>query len=869
MFHLFDLRIILNQGWDLREFHDTIHELRRGTALNIRSFFKSDWLVGLIVTLLFLFAYATSFGPLKSLEYVAYDSGVSASQMPADNRIVIIDIDDVSIDHIGRWPWPRSVIADMIDVLQQAKARLIGVDIFFSEKQQASKNSQTTLKLIQMMKNQGKTEEAAALEAELAANDEDTRLVMAAKNSGNVFMPMFFDPGEPLGRPDGELPSYISRMSIENISDERAEDARPIKSLKIHAPFDQLAEASAGLGFLNVVFDQDGVLRTEPLVVEYFGQFFPSMSLAMAARDLNLTMNDIRLNTGQSVEVGGLDITTDLEMRLYPAFHEISDASYKHFSFHEVLSGNIPASNFKDKIVLIGVTGTGLGETMITPVANYMSGVEYHANVLQSILDEAFFIQPSWTSIVELLLIILIGVYLSLALPRLGAMTGAIISVTLLIGLLALGFLMLTLSATWLQTITAATLLLIGHILLTTKQHFATEEAQGKMSADSAESNRMLGLSFQSQGMLDMAFDKFRKCPPEEETYQCLYNLALDFERKRQFNKATSVYEYIAEHSPNYKDIATRKDKMRDAGETMIFGGSNMGGAMSTLLVSGGEKPTLGRYEIVKELGKGAMGVVYLGKDPKINREVAIKTMALSQEFEEDELEEVKERFFREAETAGMLNHPNIVTMYDAGEEHDLAYIAMEFLDGVDLSPYTKKGKLLPPPAVLKICGKVAEALHYANSNKVVHRDIKPANIMLLKDKTIKVTDFGIARLTASSKTKTGVVLGTPSYMSPEQLAGKHVDGRSDLFSLGVMMYEMLCGTRPFNGDSMATLMFQIANEPHPDIREYCEVPDSVAELLDKMLAKDADSRVQTGAEVVRGIIGCLKDYQAARQGGK
>jgi serine/threonine-protein kinase len=242
---------------------------------------------------------------------------------------------------------------------------------------------------------------------------------------------------------------------------------------------------------------------------------------------------------------------------------------------------------------------------------------------------------------------------------------------------------------------------------------------------------------------------------------------------------------------------------------------------------------------------------------------VAIKTMALSQEFDPDELEEVKERFFREAETAGMLNHPNIVTIYDAGDEHDLAYIAMEFLSGSDLSPYTKKGKLFPAGATLKICGKVAEALHYAHSQNVVHRDIKPANIMLLKDKTVKVTDFGIARITASSKTKTGVVLGTPSYMSPEQLSGKHVDGRSDIFSLGVMLYEMLTGVRPFRGDSMATLMFQIANEPHPDVREHRqELPASIAELIDHMLTKDAATRITNGNQVVRGIIGCLKDIK-------
>jgi len=238
--------------------------------------------------------------------------------------------------------------------------------------------------------------------------------------------------------------------------------------------------------------------------------------------------------------------------------------------------------------------------------------------------------------------------------------------------------------------------------------------------------------------------------------------------------------------------------------------------------------------------------------------------MALSQEFDGDELDEVKERFFREAETAGRLVHPNIVTIYDAGEEHDLAYIAMEFLKGHDLGRYVKPDKLLPIPNVLKIIILAADALNYAHEQNVVHRDIKPANIMYVPESsTIKLTDFGIARITDSSKTKTGMVLGTPSYMSPEQLSGKKVDGRSDLFSLGVMFYQLLSGSLPFTGDSMATLMFKIANDPHPDILSVrpelaIRVPD-VAVVLDKILQKNPETRYQTGGEFAVDLRKCLK----------
>jgi len=195
---------------------------------------------------------------------------------------------------------------------------------------------------------------------------------------------------------------------------------------------------------------------------------------------------------------------------------------------------------------------------------------------------------------------------------------------------------------------------------------------------------------------------------------------------------------------------------------------------------------------------------------------VAIKTLALAQEFDGDELEEVEKRFFREAETAGRLSHPNIVTIYDAGEEQDLAYIAMEFLTGHDLTRYCKPDKLLPLPAVFHIVIKAAEALDYAHNQNVVHRDIKPGNIIFeSKSGDVKITDFGIARITDSSKTRTGTVLGTPAYMSPEQLAGERIDGRSDIFSLGVMFYQLVSGQLPFQAESMASLMFKITNEAH------------------------------------------------------
>ena len=460
---------------------------------------------------------------------------------------------------------------------------------------------------------------------------------------------------------------------------------------------------------------------------------------------------------------------------------------------------------------------------------------------------------------VEKLVFLLIAAYLIALLPRLKAAMGASVSLGLVALLLVVHFVLMTGQGMWLQFMQALTLLVIGHVLLITKRFVMTEAGKAKSDQESAASNRMLGLAFQGQGQLDMAFDYFRKTPMEDAVMDNLYNLALDFERKRQFNKAESVFRYMFDFNPKFRDLEQKLARSKQLSETVILGGGG-GGRTNASILDGGsggaEKPMLGRYQIEKELGKGALGVVYLGKDPKIGRVVAIKTMALAQEFEADELVEVKERFFREAETAGRLSHPNIVTIYDCGEEHDLCFIAMELLKGKDLAPYTKPDNLLPIEKLVSVFARVADALGYAHSQNIVHRDIKPANVMFdLESDSVKVADFGIARITDSSKTKTGMVLGTPSYMSPEQLSGKKVDGKSDLFSLAVSLYQMACGKLPFEGDSMAQLMFRIANEHAPDILTINPAlsPAFVA-FLDKSMAKEAEDRYQTGEEFATAL---------------
>lgn len=275
---------------------------------------------------------------------------------------------------------------------------------------------------------------------------------------------------------------------------------------------------------------------------------------------------------------------------------------------------------------------------------------------------------------------------------------------------------------------------------------------------------------------------------------------------------------------------------------------------------NGSPPATLGRYKVLKVLGRGAMGVVYLGKDPTIQRFVAIKTMRLDESDDADKLQEVKTRFFREAESTGRLAHPNIVTIYDAGEEQDLGFIAMEVLEGTTLKHWSRKPNLLPLDKLIPILATVADALDYAHQQGVVHRDIKPANIMVTKGETVKVMDFGIAKMASSSKTQTNIVLGTPTYMSPEQIAGKKVDGRSDIFSLGVVLFELLSGRPPFTADNLSALLFAIANNPHPSIKVIRpDIPPALQHVLNQALEKDPALRFRRAAEFAQELRACLQ----------
>ena len=345
------------------------------------------------------------------------------------------------------------------------------------------------------------------------------------------------------------------------------------------------------------------------------------------------------------------------------------------------------------------------------------------------------------------------------------------------------------------------------------------------------------GSEFLSAGRLEPAFAEFRRCNPSEPVSASMHKLSLAFETQAKPERAEAVLEWMKRTVGGYPTGNSSNQK------------------------TGGTPERLGRYVIERRIGRGAMGSVYLAKDPRINRAVALKAMPIEAEFEDEELKEARLRFYREAESAGRLTHPNIITVFDAGEDKGLAYIAMEYMQSTSLKNYTDPKKLLAPKRALELAAATAEGLDYAHNQGVIHRDIKPANLLYNpKGGSIKISDFGVARMTDNNKTKTGIVLGTPMYMSPEQLGAEELTGLSDLFSLGVTLYELLVGETPFKASNIAVLMTKITTEdPAPVSSRRAGLPPSIDAVLMKALAKRPRDRFSCGAEMAIALRNCAR----------
>ncbi len=814
---------------------------------------RQDIFIGVSVAFLFIFFSFNSLAIFESLERVIYgiEMRLDAPRNVGHNRIAIVNIDNKSIQQLGPWPWPRRVIADMITILKNNGAKLIGLDMLFSNREQNQGLSEVR-NLHEAILRQGNPKQGDAwilnrLEEIEKSLDNDKILSHSVKETGNIILPVVgsyggYDTDLVLGQD-----SFLARNSL-RLPAVEAEFKHIASVNQLTTPFVELSENSRGLGHINDPPFEVLKGQVHLLFINFRGHVIPSMALRMAVDYLDKKPEQV-IAHGKGIQLNAPIMPTP-KGEIFIRFKG-ARRSYPYYSFSDILKVKKVPAVFNNKIVLIGYTAEG-APAVNTPVDPAMPRVELTANIIDDLMSGRYLRRPDLMIYVECFILLLLSLFAAIAQPRLSFVNRTGATVGLLFLLLLMGILSFTVLNVWLKTLYIGLSLLTIYVVTTVRELFVRQKQLGLR--ESIETNRMLGLSFQSQGLLDLAFEKFRKIPLDDAMKDVIYNLGLDYERKRMANKAISVYEYITQKDRQFRDLNERIPKLKKVIGSLALGGFE-GKKDDKIVVSDDLeiRPTVGRYEVIEELGQGAMGIVYKARDPKINRLLAIKTIRFSDEFEEDRLQEIKDRFFREAQIAGKLSHPSIVAVYDVGEDFDLSYLAMEFLNGENLQKYCGKGSLLPLRKVLYILAETAKALDYAHSQGVIHRDIKPANIMLLKDGKVKVTDFGIAKAVSDSQTKSGIVLGTPNYMSPEQINGQELDGRSDIFSVGVVFFELLTGQLPFHGKTLANLFYQITQGRHPSPRQINpKVPKPCEQMIDKALAKNPNQRFRSAGEFAK-----------------
>jgi CHASE2 domain-containing sensor protein/tRNA A-37 threonylcarbamoyl transferase component Bud32 len=671
----------------------------------------------------------------------------------APQEVVIVAVDDASVASLGRWPWPRKKMADLIGLLSRAGAKTIAVDVVFlpAEEERASGN--------------------------------DRLLGEAVQKAGNVLLPFYFTLGKSKEeRKKGETPPPVISSSYLLFDDpKKFSDFPPPAGMEIFVSVPEVMRGARAMGHINALPDVDGKVRRDPLIIQYDGHYYPAFSIQVAAAALGLSRGDLKVNVGRSLRLGKITVPTDSQGKMLISYYG-GNQSIPHRSCIDVLAERIPPDNFKNKVVLVGVTAAGAYDFLATPFSSRFSGVEKHAHMVAGILQGRFIARPPWASFVEFGLVLLFGLTLAFLLPGRSPAVRLILCLSCLVilGVLMIGTIR---QGIWMQLFFPALMVIFQYGLAAVRGPGAAE----KERPTSAE--------------------------------------------------ATAVMT-------------------GEAREPTLSGGR-------LRIEPGGPQQKIDRYEILDELGHGAMGIVYKGRDPLIDRPVAIKTIRFDRLYEEKDIQGLKGRFFKEAQAAGKLTHPNIVTIFDVGEDRGLSYMAMEYVEGDVLSKFCSPEQLLQVEEVLEIIAQAADALDLAHKRNIVHRDIKPANILRTSEGQIKVTDFGIAKLPSSTLTQDGSVLGTPAYMSPEQIRGEDLDGRSDLFSLGSILYELLTGVKFFSGENFSVMSHKITHEnPPPPSGQNPRVPQAVDEILKKVLAKNRNDRYARGKDFSKDLRKVLQEMK-------
>jgi serine/threonine-protein kinase len=644
-----------------------------------------------------------------------------------------------------------------------------------------------------------------------------------------------------------------------------------------------LCEAAAGVGHSGYWPDADGRFRRTELLVGIADTVLPSLALMVAASATKGRHADLMVDTTGALRFGDQQFSVPTHFVSFNYYYEnVEDgATFPAVKARDLLNNDVDTGQFRDRIAVVGSLAPRDTELFRLPDETLVTRSVLIATSLSNLLNNDMAIRPGSLRGWEALVMALTGLLL-LLISIVRSLLTRIICVALLASVIFAGELFLLFAqGIWMHLITVAFFVLVSAGCLEIMRSFYPAlEGPASRTSHAANSDMLIG-----HDALDMEFSILRNSAPTAETKEHLYSLAKRYIHARHYSKAERVLRCLVAIDPEYRraqkkllelpggrsaaaEPDSRTDVSQDSPKASASaanqpigdrrtsdrraGDQRKRGRRASDLVSTTEQPTiqtLGRYRLIRELGHGAMAHVYLAEDPEIRRQVAIKTLALADEFEDKDLEKAQDQFTREARSAGRLNHPNIIAIYDFGVEDGLSYLAMEYFAGNPLSDWATPKNFLPVTWVLELMAQTADALHYAHSQQVIHRDIKPANLLYDTGRDlIKITDFGIARLTDNNKTRSGIIMGTPFYMPPEQLRGEPVTGRADLYALGVCMYQLLTGCVPFRAVALPKLMEQVLRQKHePVIALRDDLPPDVDEILNLALAKNPDDRFVNG----------------------
>ena len=843
----------------------------------------ASYIVFLLISILVATLFLNGFDPVESLQSSINDKlqNLTASDEIVQG-VVIVTIDGPAQDQYGNWPWSHDRIADLTAAIAGADPKVIVMD--FELQENAAQEKAGNTKIL--------AEQLSWIDNVVIPYDIALATFRSSRTSN---------------------PNYLFDYSLTvNNKLGLMEESSSLLARKLFLPAGKVLKTKPKLGFSYVMPDDDRVLRHQSMVMNYEGYYYPSVALMAATVYENVPPDMVQITEGQNIKLGS-QVTIPINGKSEFFLNFYKENPFIKYSAGQVLGEGFNFGQLAGKAVLITVDDFAYSEYFKTPVSDETPKHLITATALNNIINRDIITFGFQSVLLNLLLLFLLGGICAFVMPQISLLYRF---VTLGIGL----FIMANVNYFMLSSFNVLVELSYIGLELVLFMAAAPMLETSLVLGEEAEEIKKKRTKEKAKKRMERLRLKARSDSGKADTYEPVVreikasssdpeNVATSILSGEEI-KATSAIEQNAKgslgvssaipfHDPQSlnldgdvssddkdtaeEDVDSLSQGIKLDSEPEIIDPMSLDDVVaenteedSAELDDNGPSfnstpqpsdiENLGRYQVTGILGKGAMGQVYKGTDPAINRPVALKTIRLDFVSDPKEMAELKERLFREAQAVGKLSHPNIVTIYDVGSEGDLQYIAMEYLEGQTLEQMIKRKVKFNYRIIAQIIVQICAALEYAHKQGIVHRDIKPANIMIRSDYRVKVMDYGIARIDSNSMTKTGIAMGTPNYISPEQLKGQTVDNKADIFSLGVVMYEMLLGKRPFKGENITSLIYSIINkEPERPSEVNPQVPLLFDHIVARALKKDPKDRYQGASEIITDLSDFVDSFSSRK----